>query len=57
MSVRSSQVFAVSAIERSIPGVLLGASLSHRMRTATLRLVLAVLIAGVSIRMWWGVLG
>lgn len=47
----------LAAAAGSIPGVLLGASLSHRMRTATLRLVLAALIAGVSIRMWWGLLG
>jgi uncharacterized membrane protein YfcA len=46
----------VIAVLASLPGAYLGSRLSHRLHTRTLRVVLAVLIGGVGIQMWYQLL-
>lgn len=44
------------AVLASLPGAYLGSRLSYRLRTRTLRVVLAVLIGGVGVQMWYQLL-
>lgn len=48
---------ATALVVGALPGARLGASLSRRMHTEALRLVLAILIGLVAARMWWEILG
>jgi uncharacterized membrane protein YfcA len=47
---------AVALVTGALPGARLGASLSRRMKTELLSLVLAVIIGLVSLKMWWEIL-
>jgi uncharacterized membrane protein YfcA len=48
---------AIALVVGALPGARLGASLSRRMHTEALSLVLAILIGLVAARMWWEILG
>jgi uncharacterized membrane protein YfcA len=44
------------AVLASLPGAYIGSLLSHRLRTRTLRAILAALIGGVGLQMWYQLL-
>ncbi|HWP36692.1 MAG TPA: sulfite exporter TauE/SafE family protein [Gemmatimonadales bacterium] len=48
---------AIALVVGALPGARLGASVSRRMHTEALSLVLAILIGLVAAKMWWEILG